>query len=215
MIIIEKLKSIMLNLIKSRFARLRFSLFFGAAINLFYLLTNLVGAILYKSVWSATVTGYHLLFVVIRSYLLFSKRFGKDRRLCGIVLMRVGSFLLLIDLLTLILMIFSLIFGNSTSYSGNILLCILLFTLYSLFVSLLGMKRGINDNNPLHFAAKNLSLSSALMSVFNLQFSIFSFMGIDAEVTIRLITLGGVLSFLIIAYLSCRLIVKGRRLSQG
>ena len=209
----EKIKSLVQNLLKNHRVRLRISLFFGAIINLFYLLTNLVGALKYNSIWSATVTGYHLLFVVIRSYLLFYQKKGRVVRPRGVLLLRVGTFLLLIDLMTLFLMTYSLVLGQSTSYSGSLLICILIFTLYSLTISILGMKRGLNDNNPLHFAAKNLSLAAALMSVFNLQFSLFSSIGIDLMLSKRLIALGGIFSFLFIAYLSCSLIAKGRRLS--
>ncbi len=188
--------------------RLSLSLFFGMIINFFYIASNLSSAFLYKNIWSATLTVYHSLFLLIRFYLISAKRRCKTEEEMKNVCLRTGVFLLFLDLAATVMMAYTIRSGRVTRYSGVVLLCFVIYTVYSLTVSIVGMKRHSDDNQPLHFAARNMTLAAALMSVFNLQYSILVSIGASSSVINRIISLGGFSVFFVIVLLAVRLVVK-------
>ncbi len=206
------LKSLAAILISSPALRLDISLHFGLIMNVVYIAENLASAVIYKSVWSATVTVYHSLFVIIRAYLIRSRRLaemgetsqGRINRIC----LRVGVILLLLDFAALALMLYTIRQDRHAEYSGIVLIGFLIYTVYSLISSLYGVLKWSNDNKPLHFAAGNMTLAAALMSVFNLQYSLLSSFGLDSLSILRAGTAGGAVIFFTIIFLACRLIIK-------
>ncbi len=204
---IKKTRLFLLKLIKNPSLRLRVSLFFGAIINFVYLAGNMASALLYNSLWSATVTVYHFMFMAIRMYILFTVRGEKKNSLD--VCLRVGIFLFILDILAAMMMAYTVNTGSSVHYGGLVLLYFLFYTVYSLTSSVLGMKKWRNDNKPLHYAARNMTFASSLMSVFNLQFSLFSTIGLHSSLTEIMIILGGFAVFFVMIFLSFRLIMRG------
>ncbi|MBE6532737.1 MAG: hypothetical protein E7676_04415 [Ruminococcaceae bacterium] len=212
-----RIRSMIAILIASPAIRLDISLFFGLLMNLVYIIENLAAAIIQHSVWAATVTVYHSIFVAIRAYILRSRRLydmdeaspEKINRIC----LRVGLILLLLDFSALSLMLYTMRLGRHTEYSGLVLLGFLVYTVYSLGSSIYGMFKWSNDNKPLHFAARNMTLAAALMSLFNLHYSVLSSLGAGADFIGRAGAAGGFLIFFIIIMLSLHLIVKSTRQS--
>lgn len=188
--------------------RLSLSLFFGMIINFFYIAGNLSSAFLYRNIWSATLTVYHSLFLIIRFYLISAKRRCNTEEEIRGVCLRTGIFLLFLDLAAAAMMIYTVRKGSSASYSGVVLLGFVIYTVYSLTVSIVGMKRHSNDNQPLHFAARNMTLAAALLSVFNLQYSLLITLGASSYIIDRIIALGGFAVFFVIIILAVRLVVK-------
>jgi hypothetical protein len=106
------------------------------------------------------------------------------------------------------MMIYTIRKGSAVSYSGGVLLGFVIYTAYALSSSILGMKRHANDNQPLQFAARNMTLAAALMSVFNLQYSLLVSMGASSYIIDRIIALSGFSIFFVIILLAIRLVVK-------
>lgn len=206
------LKSLAAILISSPALRLDISLHFGLIMNVVYIAENLASALIYRSVWSATVTAYHSLFVIIRAYLIRSRRSAEmgevssDR--INQICLRIGVILLLLDFSALGMMLYTIRRGRHVEYSGIVLVGFLIYTVYSLISSVHGMQKWSNDNKTLHFATKNITLAAALMSVFNLQYSLLSSIGLDSASILRVGTAGGVIIFFTIIFLAYRLIVK-------
>lgn len=199
-----------LNLfVESPTARIFPVLFGGAFMNFLYIATNAASAVLYHSIWSATLTVYHLMLIIIRIYLLTvgrSRSADSDgRRIC----LRVGILLLLLDLASASMMLYSIRQDSYASYSGVILLGFLAFTVYSVTRSVIDLRRHRDGENHLYFTARNISLSTSLMSVFNLQYSVFSLLGADSVLTGRAILLCGLSVFSIILCLSLSLMRRG------
>ena len=210
MIIFKRIKDAILLLKANRAVRLNISLLFGSALNFAYIAGNIASAFMYQSIWSATVTVYHLMLIIIRVYLLSSRDASVVDEKADRVCLRVGVLLLLLDLASAFMMIYTIRQQSFVRYSGLIFLGFLIYAAYSVTSSLLAMKKHSNDNRRLHFAAKCITLSTSLMSVFNLQYSIFSILGADARLTGRIILLGGILIFSVILSLSVRLIKSSR-----
>ena len=209
MSIFEKLRHRICLLWQSSSARLNITLLGGSIINFAYIAGNIASAFIYHSLWAATLTAYHLMLIVIRIYLLSARRrmstISESR-----ILLRVGILLLFLDLVCALIMIFTISSGSFVSYSGIILLAFLIYAIYSLSSSVFAVKRHSEGNRHLHLAARSISLSTSLMAVFNLQYSVLSLLGADSRLIGRAILVGAVAVFSVILFLSVRLIRRAR-----
>lgn len=208
MSIYKRIKELLKLLWVSRAARLNFTLLCGALMNFAYIAGNIASALIYHSAWAATVSAYHLMLIIIRLYLLSARRLSSGGAGADQILLRVGVLLLFLDLACALIMVYTIGRGSFVSYSGFILFAFLIYAVYSLTSSVLAIKRYANDNRHLHFAARSISLSTSLMSVFNLQYSVLSFLGADSRLMGRTILVGGFAVFSVILFLSLRLIKK-------
>ena len=201
-------------LYRSHKLRLKFSLVGGIFLNLLYIAGNIASAFLYGSIWSATLTLYHLTLVVIRIYLLSARGEAKERKNSATVCLRVGILMLFLDLITAYMMIYTVTRSSFVRYSGFILLGFILYSAYSLTTSLLVIRRKDDHRGKLHFVAKNITLSTSLMSVFNLQYSLLSLLGASFGIIARAIFVGGLAVFSTILAMSVRLIKIGLNSSK-
>ena len=201
-------KWLIYSIITNPLLRLRLSLFLGIIINFFYIAGNLSSAIIDRNIWSACLTFYHGLFLLIRFALILSERGCDTEQRIKNVCFSVGIVLLFLDLAAGGVMIYSVQGKKVVTYSGMTLLGFLIYTAYSLTVSVIGMKKYANDNQPLHFVAKNMTLTSALMSVFNLQYSILVTIGASYRIINKTIALLGFTIFFLIVLLAVRLVYK-------
>lgn len=182
--------------------------------NLIYIAENMASAIIYRSSWSATVAVYYALFIVTRIYILSGREFEagvKDEssrvyKIC----FRVGLFLLLLDLSCAGMMFYTVRFGRVIYYSGYMLLGFLIYTVYSLTNSLVGLVKSEKNKSPLTYAARNMTLAASLMSVYNLQYSVLITLGAGSYFIEVANYIGGVLIFLTIILLAMRLIIRAR-----
>ena len=197
-----------LMLFKSSATRLSLSLYFGMIVNFIYIAGNLSSALNHKSIWSATITVYHSLFLILRFYLISSSCRCKNDRHISRVCLRTGILLLFLDLVASIMMIYTIRQGSVIRYSGSVLLGFVIYTVYALSSSIIGMKKHSLDNQPLQFAARNMTLAAALMSVFNLQYSLLVGLGASFYIIERIIALSGFSIFFVIILLAIRLVVK-------
>jgi len=188
--------------------RLHLSLFVGMIMNFLYLAGNISSVFINRNLWSATVTFYHLILLIIRSYLLSARRLENESERAHRVCLRVGVFLLFLDIAASVMMVYTVRRGYSMRLSGLVLFGFVFYTVYSLTSSVLGMKKWSNDNKPLHFAARNMTLAAALTSVFNLQYSLLTTIGTPSDRIDSIIALGGFLVFFVNILLAVRLIVK-------
>ena len=211
MIVLLKIKDFIWLLFKSKSLRLKLSLLGGMIINTLYIAGNLATAFLYRNIWSATLTIYHSIFLIIRFYIISSSRKTLSNIESRQVCFRVGIFLLFFDLAAMAIMVYTIRMSRPTEYSGVVLLGFLIYTVYSLTFSVLGIKKHSNDNQPLHFAAKNMTFSAAMMSVFNLQYSVLVSFGASSYVIDRIIALGGFCVFFVIISLAIRLVINNAK----
>ena len=203
-----KIKKMLAEFFVNPTARVLPPLIGGAMMNLIYIATNAASSIIYHSIWSAALTIYHLTLIVIRIYLLYSGRVATGdggRHVC----LRVGVLLMLLDLAAAAIMIYSTRHSSYASYSGMFLIGFLAFTVYSLVRSAVDVKRYRDGTNHLYFTAKSISLSTSLMSVFNLQYSLLVLLGADNNLSSGAIFLCGAAVFSIILFLSFGLIRRG------
>ena len=182
----------------------------GVFLNLFYAVENLTTAIIYKSAWWGAVSLYYFLFIAIRMYLIFSqgeKHRGRESEVCK----RVGVFLFAIDVLLLTTTAFSTIFSEKHVYSGLILFGFSVYTVFSITASIMGIVRAKRSFSAVNYAARNMTLTASLASLFNLQYSWLLFLNIDEKFREFANLFVGIIIFSVMFLLAVRLI----RVSHG
>lgn len=211
----DKLKSAVYAFIFNPGIRLYFSIFIGLIVNVIYIGTNIHTALMHRSFWSSAITVYYLLFVVLRLYLLWANK--REERAVMRCCLTVGIFLLLLTLSAGVIIAYSVVVENSVKYSGYVLLAFFVYATYALSTSVVGMKKWLNDNKPLHFAARSVTFAAALMSAFNLQYSLMVSLGLPSATVKRANAIGGFIIFSTIATISVALVLrsaKGLKISK-
>lgn len=208
-----------LSIISNPAVRLDIALLSGLLMNIFYIAVNLLPAVRYKSAWSFAVTVYYSVLVLMRLSLLASHRLigsvGDDAARLYTACRRVGKFLLLLDTAIAIIMIYTVIEGRVIDYPTYILVGFGVFTVYSLASSVIGIFRSLRQKTPHVLAARNLTLAAALLSVFNLQYTLLVTIGVKRELLILINAVGGALIILLITGMAIRLItVSSRRIRE-
>ena len=209
----EKIVRRFLLLYRKPELRLDLSLLFGGIMNAVYIAENFISAFLYKSAWSLTVTVYYLVFLLLRTYLLSSRRrvgweeSAAVKKIC----LRVGTLLIFLGICAISVMLYTVSVGSFAEYSGIVLFGFLVYSVYSLLSSVLGMRKFSKQRKPLSYAARNITLSSALLAVFNLEYSLLSTLNVSYRFIIRAVLLSGFSIFFVIILLSVRLVYFSRK----
>ena len=162
--------------------KLRTKLFLrlGLAVNVGYALFNVFTGVLYRSVWFGAVAVYYIMLCFIKFFLLrrgFEKRGRKeyaDLFTCGIML-----FILSVAVTAIIyLMIWQ---GKGVKYARLVIIVSAVYALFRIVAALVDTVRLRHLKSPTLYAAKALSLSVALTSLFSLQFSVLLFSALDEK----------------------------------
>ena len=181
--------------------------------NLFYAVENLTSAIIYGSVWWGAVSLYYFLFIAIRIYLLRAQGQNESER-DNSVCRRVGVFLLLIDVLLMITTAFSTIFTDRHNNSELVLLGFSVYTLYSAFASILGIYRAKQSRSWVNYSTRNMTLTAALASLYNLQYSWIHYLKLRESIRDAVSILSGVVIFSVMMSLAWRLIKSSHGLRR-
>ncbi len=213
------LRTVLAFLINNPSLRLDISLLGGAIMNVLYITTNLLSVFFGGGTWPLTVTVYYSVLLIVRLYLFGYRELegGGPEDIARLyhVCRRVGVFMLLLDFLASVMMVYTVTAGNIREFRGVFILGFALFTVYSLSSSVIGIVRLRRRNTPLALAARNLTLASALFSVFNLVFSLLTTLGADTAVIRKANAAVGTSSFFIIISLAVYLIVKSTAEIRG
>ena len=183
---------------KNKMLRFHVSLFTGLILNMFYIIFNLVSGIIYGNAWFITVAAYYTLIVSVRYLLLGNHRIDRPNtdfltesaeatKTCGNLMMILG-----VPITGMI--IYTVISNRRYEYSAAVFI---MLSAYALF-SITRAAWGIFSSKKKSFAprvAHSVRLSSALLSLFNLQTSVFSVLrvGDNVAMTFNFVT-GGVVS---------------------
>ena len=182
---------------KNKTLRFHVSLFTGLILNTFYIIFNLVSGIIYGNAWFITVAAYYTLIVSVRYLLLgnhgadrpdsdFSAESAEATKTCGNLMMILG-----VPITGMI--IYTVISNRRYEYSAAVFI---MLSVYALF-SITRAAWGIFSSKKKSFASRvahSVRLCSALLSLFNLQTSVFSVLrvGDNVAMTFNFITGGAV-----------------------
>ena len=150
----------------------------GLAVNIGYALFNVFTGVFYRSVWFGSVAVYYIMLCFIKFFLLskgFENRGKKeygDLLTCGVMLFILSGAVTAI--------IYIMIWKNEAVRYGKYVIYIsAAYTLFRICAALFDTVRLRHLKSPTLYAAKALSLSVALMSLFSLQFSVLDILKIS------------------------------------
>lgn len=163
----------------------------SALFNFVYILSNIFSGLAYRSLWAFFITLAHLLLLLIRLYIFRSAHKGDDSIYYKRQRARsVGRMLLLLDIPALMSCVYAVIFETAREYGRGVIIIFAAYATYSLIASLVGIARSFRVRSPLLFASRNLTLTTALFSLFNLGFSVVCSLDLSIFARRVILTLG-------------------------
>lgn len=156
------------------------SLYQGLFINLLYVALKLGSGIYYRSIWFASLAVYYLLLAVLRFSLLHHVRSRKDDRVsewkryrfCGIILLFMNQALAAIVVIVIKL-------NKGFEYAGFLIYAMAFYAFYAVITSVINVVKFRKYGSPVMSAAKVISLTAALVSMFSLETAMLAQFGED------------------------------------
>lgn len=196
--------------------RTRISLYISFGISMLYVLTNLWSWYLIRSWWFVVLAAYYVIMAVMRFLLMryvrqnelgesLTKEWRRSR-LCAYILLLVN-----LSLSGAVLMI--LYQNRGYDYPGIMIYVMAMYTFYSTIHAVVDIVKYRSLGSPILSTAKIVSLSSALVSMLNLETAMFAQFGADMakeDQNLMIILTGAGVSITVVT-LSVILIVKATR----
>ena len=205
-----------LRLVYDKAHRLRVTLALGLVFNLAYLLFNLAPALMYGSVWALSSTVYYVILIVLRSMIIMRANRPNSLENGYRTVLDVGVFLLFLDVAVIFMIAYTASRGRVLPYSPYFVIGYAIFTAYSLAISLVGILNSLRRDIPLHFAARNLTLTAAIASTYSLQHSVLTSSGApDSLVRIFGIVTATVVSVAVIGVAAAMIFVALSRIGTN
>lgn len=155
-----------------RYFQVRFSLLLSFLINLCYAGFKLICAILYRSFWEGALAVYNILLCAVRIYLIRRVPTGQQEQDVAKELRyyrTTGYFMVVLDLALSGIATQIVLDGQGSNYPGTLIYAVALFAFYSLTLSIFNTIRFRKFHSPVLSAAKAVNLTTALVSIFNLE----------------------------------------------
>lgn len=173
--IIKKKFRRLLAIINEFTKRLRIiSLFLSGAMNLLYIVSNILSGLFYRSLWFFSLTLLHTVLLWIRYYLFAVTKDGEeDTAVITKTVRRISYGLYIIDTLSLALFFYSIIGERAPEFKEMSLYPFLAYSVYSFGVSIYGLLLSAKKRCQLYAAHRNITMTTALFSIFNLLYTVY------------------------------------------
>lgn len=182
----KKIVSILINIfpftekyITDQRARTELFLKLGLTVNVGYAVYNIFTGVFYRSVWFGGVAVYYIMLCLIKFFLItrgFGRKSGDVKEVADL---RICSVMLLVLNLTIAALICQMIWQNKSHlYASSVIYGAAVYTLFRLCAAIYDTVKLKKLDSPTLYAAKVLSLSVALMSVFSFQTSVLDILGV-------------------------------------
>ena len=150
----------------------------GIFINSFYIVVNLIWGIKHRNVWFISVAAYYMLIALFR-YLSI------DVKAAEAEIMEVPRALMLVLSVPMTGMIsYTVITSNAHGYPKSSLPVFAAYAVFSIFRAIYGLAFSKKEDTGSARTTHVIRLSLALMSLFNLQTSLFAFLGFDSKLSV-------------------------------
>ncbi|MGN0639179.1 MAG: hypothetical protein ACI4J0_12480 [Huintestinicola sp.] len=156
------------------------TLYCSLGINVLYAAANMLSGILYRSVWSVTLSVYYFILAVMRFLLVrFVERIGigndrlrelKSYRLCGMILLTLNIALSGVVILVIVK-------NKSFEYAGMLIFVMAAYTFYITAAAVVNLVKYRKYNSPVMSAAKVINFAAALVSMLSLETAMLSRFG--------------------------------------
>ncbi len=165
--------------IKEPGVRFNVAILLGLILNGCYIVFNLVLGIVYGNIWYITVAAYYMLIAVLR-YLLID---GGEGGCSDEGAKTVSSLMLVVALPMTGMIIYTVITNNRSALPSVTLPFFLVYAIVSILRAAKGLFVSKRENGRSRRVAHAIRLSLALLSLFNLQTSLFSYFDISGNIS--------------------------------
>lgn len=172
-----------------RYFKVRSSLLLSFVVNICYAGFKLVCAMLYTSFWDGALAVYNILLCAVRIYLI--RRVPMDQQELDIkrelrYYRSTGFFLIALDIVLSGIATQIVRDGQGSDYPGMLIYIAALYAFYSLTLAIVNRIKFRKFHSPVLSAAKAVNLTTALVSIFNLETAMIAQFGAE-QVYFRLI----------------------------
>ena len=165
--------------IKEPGVRFNVAILLGLILNGCYIVFNLVLGIVYGNIWYITVAAYYMLIAVLR-YLLID---GGEGGCSDEGAKTVSSLMLVVALPMTGMIIYTVITNNRSALPSVTLPFFFAYAIISIFRAVKGLFASKKETGESRRVAHAIRLSLALLSLFNLQTSLFSYFDISGNIS--------------------------------
>ena len=158
------------------------SLYCSLTVNLLYVVTNIISALLYRSAWFAIFAVYYAILAIMRFLLvryINKNKLGEKRlmelkcsRLCALILTSLN-----LVLSGVVLMIFYL--DRGFEYNGMLIYVMAAYTFYVTTTAVIDLIKYRKYDNPILSTSKVIKMAAALVSMLSLETAMFSQFGAE------------------------------------
>lgn len=190
--------------LKNKTVRFYVCVFLGLLINACYIIFNLVSGIVYGNAWFITVAAYYTLIVSVRYLILGSSRSTHGGYECSIediiAIKTCGILMLILGVPITGMIIYTVISDRIYKYSSLVFVLLFIYAAFSVLRAASGIFSSVRKSaatNVVHY----IRMSSALLSLFNLQTSVFSAVSVgDISAKFFNIITGGAVSLSVFSF---------------
>lgn len=192
------------------------STYLSLAVNVLYVLMNLLNWIYCRSMWSLTLAGYYLCLTVMRFMLLKNTKIEmlgknptaeyKKYRLCAYVL-------LVMNFALIAILVLAIHYNNGFYYAGYLIYIMAVYAFYNMISAIVTLVKYRNVGSPVMSASKVVRFSAALISMLSLEMAMLNSFDTTGNTVFRNRTIGMtgfVISALLIAT-SCYMITHSTK----
>ncbi len=193
--------------------RMRFFLYFGTLMNIFYVVLKISSGIIYSSLWLSFFGGYYLVLAILRAFIIhFERKYDENSNLpleykrymsCGIVLF-------VLDAVLVYIIYLAANFKAVLDYPGVLIYGMAFYSFYSIILATYNIFRNRKHERLMFGAARIASFTSALVSMLSLEIAMMARFGADDIVMRKEMTVWtGTAVFLLVIYMAIMMIIKG------
>jgi len=164
--------------------RIRFSLYFGLAINAGFAIMKVVFGFLYSSAWLYAVAGYNMILSIIRFFLVrrdMSTRKSEteeERRIFARKAYRLTGYLMcLLNIAISVIVIMVVVHNQTIIYHEFVIYAIAAYSFYSIGKAIFDVIKYRNHENRVFTAIKEVAFAKALVSIFTMQVAMLTQFG--------------------------------------
>lgn len=204
-------------LIQDDALRIRLSLYFGAFVNLLYVILKISTGIIYRSYWLVFFGLYYLALAVLRLFIIEkdSKNINGNTdsiadyrrfRACGLILLFLNVVLAFITML-------AVEFRAEVDYPGVLIFGMALYSFYAFIITLSGVIKYRRHERVMFTAAKASSFTAALVSMLSLEIAMTARFGTEDYMFRKwMAAMTGAGVFVIIFIIAILMILRANRL---
>lgn len=205
------------TLIKDDSLRIRLALYFGAFVNVLYVILKMTTGIIYRSYWLVFFGLYYLALAILRLFIIEKDRKNiqgkadsladyRRYRACGLILLSLNIVLSIITMLAVKL-------RAEIDYPGVLIFGMAFYSFYALIVTFSGMIKYRKHESVMFSAAKASSFTAALVSMLSLEIAMTARFGAeDYLFRKRMTAITGAGVFIIVFIVAILMIARANRL---